>query len=322
MGQSQSSHKSPLKSAAMPPAPQQMELKRTTAGCTGEESPLVVETDKQVQHHLDNCEKQGAPCGKALVQKGKLDMRLVTMELWKNRSNVNFIGVVCEELSKIIDEKPVLDQVEFYLPQLAHMVLHLEGELTMTAMEQFVMLVSQSSVHFALQFFWNVYATLDENRPKRNGNAKLFIRCSQLLLTLEQCLVYGSPNARQAHQLYESNSISRLEMDKILMADRRFFAAQHASTPIDGHKSSTCSIEGWLFKKGGGTSRMGRRNWSSRWCRIERRVLFVYTRESDIVARSAIPLDRADVHVIQNPKHDFYFEIHSQYSDKKFKVSF
>lgn len=78
------------------------------------------------------------------------------------------------------------------------MVLHLETELPKTAIEQFVMLVSQSSVHFALQFFWIVYAALDENRPKRYGNTDVFVRCSQLLLTLEQCIVYGSPVALHA----------------------------------------------------------------------------------------------------------------------------
>ena len=78
------------------------------------------------------------------------------------------------------------------------MVVHFEQELPIDSMEQFVMLLSQSSVHFAFQFFWVVYAALDENRPKRNGNPRTFARCAQLLLALEQCFVYGSAVAKEA----------------------------------------------------------------------------------------------------------------------------
>jgi hypothetical protein len=78
------------------------------------------------------------------------------------------------------------------------MVLHLEKELPMDAIEHFIMLLSLSSVHFALQFFWIVYGALDANRPKRHGNPKIFARCAQLLVTLEQSLVYGSPVNKQA----------------------------------------------------------------------------------------------------------------------------
>ena len=52
-----------------------------------------------------------------LVEGGKVDMRLVTIALWKNRNDSTYIGKLCHELAKLIDEKPVLDQVEFYLPQ-------------------------------------------------------------------------------------------------------------------------------------------------------------------------------------------------------------
>lgn len=107
-------------------------------------------------------------------------------------------------------------------------------------------------------------------------------------------------------------TIPSLEMEQILMADRRYNAMQ--STGQGGRS------EGWLMKKGGGTRRMGRRSWNQRWCKIERRILFVYTRESDIHARSVVPLDQAEVHVMENAKHPFYFEIFHNYSKRKYKV--
>ncbi|RQM24484.1 hypothetical protein B5M09_002977 [Aphanomyces astaci] len=120
------------------------------------------------------------------------------ISIWKHRKNVAFTNSLCDELSKLTNTRPILDQVDFYLPQLSHMVLHLEKELPMEAMEQFVMLLSLSSSHFALQFFWIVYGALDEHRPKKNGNPRTFTRCAQLLVILEQCFIYGSPVNKQA----------------------------------------------------------------------------------------------------------------------------
>ena len=113
-------------------------------------------------------------------------------------------------------------------------------------------------------------------------------------------------------------------MEEILMADRRFFAEQNAASDITGSSPNTSKKqeEGWLWKKGGGTSRMGRRSWNQRWCRIERRIMFVYNKESDIHARSVVPLDGAEVRVIDNPKHAFYFEIDHPYSSCTYKVRY
>ncbi|ETM42778.1 hypothetical protein L914_11633, partial [Phytophthora nicotianae] len=192
----------------------------------------------------------------------------------------------------------------------------------MEDMEQFVLLLSQSSVHFALQFFWMIYAALDENRPKRAGNnPHTFARCARLLLALEQCFVYGSPAARQASELLTRQSISRDEMEQILMADRRFFAAQQSSTDSTHGVEDVAPISGgWLLKKGGGTRTMGRRNWTMRWCRIEKRILLVFTKPTDSQPRAAIPLHGAKVHVVEN-KRPFYFEIAHDFSETKAKFA-
>ncbi|KAJ0407683.1 hypothetical protein ATCC90586_001865 [Pythium insidiosum] len=251
---------------------------------------------------------------------GKVDMRLLMISLWKNRKNEAFTAEICQRLSYLSFTNPTLDQVEFYLPQLAHMVIHFEKELPMDAMEQFVLLLSQSSVHLALQLFWIIYAALDENRPKRSGNPKTFARCAQLLLALEQCLVYGSPVVREAAELFTRNSISRAEMEQILAADRRFFAAQSSLDCTEG-ATERAAHEGWLFKKGGGTSTMGRRNWKRRWCRIEKRILLVFAKPSDEHPRTSVALDRAEVVVVDNPKHPFYFELIHEFSETKMKFA-
>ncbi|TYZ59834.1 hypothetical protein PybrP1_005470, partial [[Pythium] brassicae (nom. inval.)] len=287
-----------------------------------------------------------------LLPDGSLDMRGLMIALWKNRKNGAFTAELCARLPYLTINTATLDQVEFYLPQLAHMVVHLEKELPMAAMEQFVLLLSQSSVHFALQFFWIIFAALDENRPKRGGSPRTFARCAQLLLALEQCFVYGSPAAKQASELLTRNSISRDEMDQIVLADRRFFAAQSSleicyegggAGPSGADKSAaggqantvggslgsagggsaglSAGEGGWLFKKGGGTSKMGRRNWKLRWCRVENRILLVFTRPSDSNPRTAFPLVRAEIRVVANKKHPFYFELLHELSETRMQFA-
>ncbi|KAG2997400.1 hypothetical protein PC121_g20589 [Phytophthora cactorum] len=257
-----------------------------------------------------------------LAHDGSVDVRLLMISMWKHRANASFTSELCQRLCSMPITQPMLDQVEFYLPQLAHMVVHLERELPMEDMEQFVLLLSQSSVHFALQFFWMIYAALDENRPKRAGNnPHTFARCARLLLALEQCFVYGSPAARQASELLTRQSISRDEMEQILMADRRFFAAQQSSTDSASAVEDVAPISGgWLLKKGGGTRTMGRRNWTMRWCRIEKRILLVFTKPTDSQPRAAIPLHGAKVHIVEN-KRPFYFEIAHDFSETKAKFA-
>ncbi|RLN98025.1 hypothetical protein BBJ28_00016320, partial [Nothophytophthora sp. Chile5] len=261
-----------------------------------------------------------------LATDGSVDVRLLMISMWKHRANAPFTAELCQRLCSMPISQPMLDQVEFYLPQLAHMVVHLERELPMEAMEQFVLLLSQSSVHFALQFFWMIYAALDENRPKRAGNnPHTFARCAQLLLALEQCFVYGSPASRQASELLTTHSISKTEMEQILVADRRFFAAQQSTPDFVASSGDTEVIAplcgGWLFKKGGGTSTMGRRNWTLRWCRLEKRILLVFSKSSDSQPRTAIPLHGAEIRVIENKRRPFYFEVSHTFSDTKAKFA-
>lgn len=256
-----------------------------------------------------------------VAQDGSVDIRLFIISIWKYRSNVPFTADLCQRLCSMPITQPMLDQVEFYLPQLAHMVVHLERELPMDNIEQFVLLLSQSSVHFALQFFWMIYAALDENRPKRPGNnPRTFARCARLLLSLEQCFVYGSPASHQASKLLTRQSISKDEMEQILMADRRFFAAQQSTLDATGTKSAVGDIApisgGWLLKKGGGTRTMGRRNWTMRWCRLEQRILLVFKKSTDTRPRAAIPLHGAQLHVVEN-KRPFYFEIIHDFNESK-----
>ena len=85
----------------------------------------------------------------------------------------------------------VLDGIEFYLPQLAHMIIHLEVEWDDDILERFALIIAQQSIHFALQLNWILQGALDDYQPELedgtpnpNYNRLFYIRCLKLLKTV------------------------------------------------------------------------------------------------------------------------------------------
>ena len=68
---------------------------------------------------------------------------------------------------------------------------------------------------------------------------------------------------------------------------------------------------GWLLKKGGGTSKWGRRNWSRRYLAIRQRVLYYYDSDAPgAVPKGSIALSSAEARLAATPhKHAHYFEV-------------
>jgi len=54
-------------------------------------------------------------------------MRAITMMMWRARNLPDLVSTISELIATHADEKDVFDGIEFYLPQLVHMILHLEG---------------------------------------------------------------------------------------------------------------------------------------------------------------------------------------------------
>lgn len=174
--------------AAAPPAP--VSAQKENPGCEMS-AAKVNNTDKQVLADVEHVLRHD--------HHGAVDLRRVITAVWTRRADTPFTVELCSRMPLLSVTKHLLNQAEFFLPQLAHMIIHFDKELPVEPLERFMLMVSQSSVHVALQFFWTVYATLDENRPKRAGaNPHTFARCAQLLLALEQCVVYGAPTAQEA----------------------------------------------------------------------------------------------------------------------------
>lgn len=118
-------------------------------------------TSSQAQAAQENARELAEKIG--ILRDGqKMDMRSLVMLMWKAREHPKLVEILSTLVATHADEKAVFDGIEFYLPQLVHMILHLEMEWKTNFLEQFSLLISQHSLHLALQMYWILVAAMQD----------------------------------------------------------------------------------------------------------------------------------------------------------------
>ena len=207
----------------------------------------------------------------------RVPMDKVVLLIWSFRDDPSVVTFMARFVGKYAGSRHVFDGVEFYLPQLAHMIIHLEVEWDDAILERFALVIAQQSLHFALQFNWILNGALEDYRPELdngqenpNYNALFYTRCLKLLKNVERCVVYGKPRAQELQRLYEQGKISKKEMVLLEQADRRFNALQITN---EEDIANAMNLDGWFdvqlpFSSDGG--------FVSRFCSLERQVISIY----------------------------------------------
>lgn len=244
-----------------------------------------------------------------LTKTGDLDIRTVTMTMWKARNLPELVSALSDLVSTHSDEKNVFDGIEFYLPQLIHMILHLEVNWPSSALEQFALMISQQSIHFALQMNWILVAAMEDYQPedeegKKNprANPELYLRCAKLQHNLERSVVFGSPRCSEYERLYQEGRISKDELQELELQDRKFAAKEF----VEEGKGRKYALEGaLLYKRTTRTSRFAPKGWKQRRFAVQDRVLFCFRDDNNSTLKRAIPLQHTEVHVVENPKYQW-----------------
>lgn len=253
-----------------------------------------------------------------LTADDSVDMRKATIIIWKNRHRPEVISELADLLSEYSDQKTVFEGIEFYLPQLAHMIIHLEVDWPTAALEQFVLIVCQHSLHFALQLHFILVGAMEDyqvegsdGRRTVHGNQRYYRRCAKLLQNVHRCVVYGAPRVRHLEDLYRSGKLSKTELEELGIAERRFQAAQildPTEITVGGKEHSV--MEGQLaYKRHLRRSCCHSKGWKLRWFKIQDRVLYCYNSKDCGRLHRAVPLEAAVVAVVDHPRHEHYFEV-------------
>jgi len=149
------------------------------------------------------------------------------MLIWQFRDDPAVVQFMAQFVAKFSGSRQVFDGIEFYLPQIAHMIIHLEADWDEAILERFALVIAQQSQHFALQLTWILQGAIEdyqpetsEGRPNPKYNQLFYHRCITLLSNIERCVVYGSPRSIELHRMYEKGEITRTEYEQMKLEDR------------------------------------------------------------------------------------------------------
>eukprot|EP00980_Cylindrotheca_fusiformis_P029020 scaffold22696_cov118-Cylindrotheca_fusiformis.AAC.14 len=232
----------------------------------------------------------------------KVPIEKVVMIIWQFRDDPQVVKFMTRFVGKFAGSRHVFDGIEFYLPQLAHMIIHLEAEWDDNILERFSLVIAQQSLHFALQLNWILQGAIEDYQPELpdgsinpNHNPLFFSRCIKLLTNIERCVVYKKQRSPELQRLYEKGKITKQEMQIMEHADRRFNALQ-----ITGENSEGESFGGTLlYKRKVRRACYKAKGWKSRYFAIEERMLNCYSSENGGLVRS-MPLEGAIIEEVKN----------------------
>jgi len=242
-----------------------------------------------------------------------LSVKNLIFALWKNRDNSKLVTEYTSILIRYIDNKLVLKEVEYYLPQLSHLIIHSQLNDT-KILEKLVVCICQHSIHTALQFTYIYMAAMEDYQPedmrgKTNPNAdsELFFRCARLLELCEKAVIYGIPELpNRIDSEFSKEDYDLYDQQKNDLADS---LAKHSdlSSHMAFHDGEL------LVKRQTRKSMLHTKQWKSRFVKIVDKTLYVYEgqTEKDDDARlvRAIPLYNCDIEKVHREKYNYCFDI-------------
>ncbi|GFH57743.1 hypothetical protein CTEN210_14219 [Chaetoceros tenuissimus] len=253
--------------------------------------------------------------------KGRVPMDKVMMLIWQFRDDPSVVEFMAQFVTRYSGRRDVFDGIEFYLPQLAHMIIHLEANWDDAILERFALIIAQHSLHFALQLNWILQGAIEDYQPELpsgepnpNFNALYYTRCVKLLLNIERCVVYGTPRKHELQRLYEKGQITKQEYDTMEQADRMFNASQLSNAQKELLEAGTFGGN-LLYKRLVRTSCCSQKGWKTRYFAVSERMLFCYNVHPSEGGRliRAMPLDGAVIMEtpVSDAKYPYMFEVHN-----------
>lgn len=251
-----------------------------------------------------------------------LDAKKICFLIWEKRGDSQVVTKLTEILRKSIDEKAIFDGIEFFIPQLAHMSIHLTETAVLAALDRLNVIICLTSPHLALQLSFIYMAALEDfqledSHGKRNpnGHTGRYQRCCQLLQNTERTFIYGGVSNTS-----DNNNALEVSGSALALASEED-ALQHVD----------CLLQGpLLYKRIERKSLFHSKRWKTRYFRIANRNLLCYHDEQYTELLRALPLHECTVHMKTAPvdvaedvlqttpislltntdlKYDHYFEI-------------
>lgn len=256
----------------------------------------------------------------------KVPIEKVVMIIWQFRDDPQVVKFMTRFVSKFAGSRHVFDGIEFYLPQLAHMIIHLEAEWDDAILERFALVIAQQSLHFALQLNWILQGAIEDYQPELpDGSVNpdyhplYYFRCIKLLTNMERCVVYRKPRSAELQHLYEKGKITKHELQTMEQADRRFQALQVTGTDGEAEEAFGGNL---LYKRSVRTACYKPKPWKMRYFAIQEHMLNCYNSEGGRLVRS-MPLEGAEIKELSPSEHGYkhMFSVSNRSFDFRMRAS-
>jgi len=253
-------------------------------------------------------------------------------KMWENRSNMDIVNVIADLLCLFTAEKRVFSDIEFYMPQLAHLIIHLDQMSKDPGLERLAMVICQSSTHAALQMSFLFEAALEDYQPEsingqhnKNCNPFFFARCARLLQDLERAVIFGSNTVasnEEKEALRKRMSLDPVHRGSIddmdaatLQSEMVEFKKQAIASKLartNSFQSNDGLLNGTLlFKRNIRKSRFHLKGWKPRHFVVDNRVLLCFREPHSVNPLRTISLQACQVEVIHEDE---------QYGETRFDV--
>jgi hypothetical protein len=222
--------------------------------------------------------------------------------------------------SEHVTTREVFDDIEYFLPQIAHMLIH-ANPISRSAFERIVIILCQSSLHTALHISFILFAALEDyqtedmqGKPNLTSNPILFANIARVLHNVERAVVQGdlvSLLVENSTEFANDENTFRHQFAQDIIRLSLPSLTQPPPTPIKS---------GSLLYKKSNRQNFQRKVWKARWFSVQDKVLYCYHDSHFTQLRRALPLQDCRVDIVQNKHHQNCFEIFSPITNTLFKL--
>lgn len=191
--------------------------------------------------------------------------------------------------------------IEFYLPQVAHMIIHVSQNSEEFPLQKLATAIAQVSIHAALQLSFMFSAAMEDYQPEisnglmnPNSNSLLFKRCATLLQDVDKAVIYGKEVSATALP-YTVNPLKEV-------TEREMSVSHEFSKVISGTL---------LYKRNSRKSNFHSKPWKPRFFIVDQRILLCFRDSNSTDPLRAILLSSCRVVVS---------ETHAKYGDCCFEL--
>lgn len=235
-----------------------------------------------------------------------IDILKIITAIWE--SSERNVRIYSDLLREYLNDKRTFNEIEFYLPQIAHMIIHLGNTNLELArgLERLMLSICQLSMHTALQLTFIFKAALEDyqmelpnGKPNPASNPALFNKCAVLLEHIERVVVFGS------------SPVLVLDMAK---NDKIIGEVVMSNTNEDVSRKGALIGE-LLYKRNTRKAFYRSKPWKPRFFKVENQALFCYHDDTLTKLLRCISLLDARLEVPTAAKHLHYMELHSTVND-------